>query len=71
MTKSYDSVQCVKDNMRVYRFIAVELCKIFDLSDASLIEFEVVLLQAQSDLFKQVVDDCHFKIMMKLPKLGD
>lgn len=71
MTECDDPVESIKDDEGIDGFVAVELCEVFDLGNTPLVELKIVLFQAQSDLFKNVVDDCHFEIMMKFALLSD
>lgn len=49
MSKCNYAIQTIKDYWRVNHFIVIKLAKIFDFRDALLVEFEIVLLQAQCD----------------------
>lgn len=71
MTECNDPVKGIKDYEGVNGFIAVELCEIFDLGNSPLVDFEVILFQTQSNLFKKIVDDCYFEIMVEFPLLRD
>lgn len=64
MTEGDYAIECVEDHTRVDHLIIVELSEILDLSDASLIESEVVLLKAKCDILKHIVDNCDRELLM-------
>ena len=64
MAKGHDTVQSVEYDWRVDHLVIVEFSKVLDLGDATLIELEVVLLQAQSDLFQKIVHDRNDKLLV-------
>ena len=64
MTKSDDPIQSVEYHGRIDHFIVVELSKILNLCNAFLVEFEVVQLEAQGDLFQDIVHNIDDKTLM-------
>ena len=52
MPKAYDTVKRVKDHRRINHLVVVVFAKVFDLSETTLIEFEIVLLKTKGNLLK-------------------
>lgn len=61
MAKRHYSIHGVKYNWVINHPIIIEFTKILDFSDSSLVVLEVILLQADSDVFEYVVNDCYDK----------
>ena len=58
------AVKSIKNDGRINHLVIVQLSEIFDLCDAPLIEFEVILLEAECNLLEKVVDDHNYKVLM-------
>lgn len=71
VTKGYNTVQRIEDDKGIHSLVAIKFCKILDFGDPSLVEFKVVLFESQSDLFQDIVNDGHLKVMMEFAQLGD
>lgn len=69
VTKCYDTVQRIEDNEGIHSLVAIKLCEVLDFGDPSLIELEVILFESQSNLFQDIVNDSHLKLMMKFAQL--
>jgi hypothetical protein len=64
MAKCHDSIHCIKDDGMINHAVVVKFAKILDLCESALIEFEVILLQAEHDVFQEIVDNRGDKILM-------
>ena len=42
----------------------VKFAKVLDFSNSSLVEFEVILLQTENNVFQNIVNDCDDKVLM-------
>ena len=64
VTESHDSIQSIKYYRVIDHAIIVKLAKVLDLCNPSLVEFEVVLLQTEHDVFQDIVDNSRDEILM-------
>ena len=64
MAEGDDSIQGVKNYWRVNHLVVVKLSEVLDLCDPSLVIFKIVVLQANSYLFKDIVHDADDKFLM-------
>lgn len=64
MSKGHDSIHGVKDDWMINHTIVVEFAKILDLCNSALVVFEVILLQANNDIFQEIVNDGRDKVLM-------
>lgn len=64
MAERDDAVQRIKDHRRINHLVVVELSKVLDFRDTFLVELEVVLLQSQRNLFKDIVHNADDEILV-------
>ena len=64
MTISYNPIQGIEYHRRIDHLVVVQLSQILDLSNALLVELELILLKPQSDVFQDIVHDADDKVLM-------
>lgn len=64
MSKRHDTVHDIENNRVIYHTIVVQLSKVFDFSNSSLIELEVVLFQTKHNVFEDIVNYCSDEILV-------
>lgn len=64
MSECRDLEQSIEDDRRIYHAIDIELSKIPDLRDTSLVELEVIVLKAKRDVLQQVVNYADGEVLM-------
>jgi hypothetical protein len=64
MTKRHDLVHRVENHRMIDHSIIVQLTKVLDLGNSSLIEFEIILLKTKRDVLNYVVDYRRYKVLM-------
>ena len=64
VAKGHDSVHCIKYYRMIKHPEVVKLSKIFDFGYSSLVEFEVILLQAEYNIFENIINSFDDEILM-------
>lgn len=56
MTERQNTIERIKDDWMVNHAIVVELAKIFQLGDSTLVELEIILFQAKNNRLQNIVN---------------
>ena len=64
MSESHDAIHDIENDRVVYHAIIVQFSKVFYLCNSSLIELEIVLLQAKDNIFKNIINYRGDKILV-------
>lgn len=71
MAKCHDFVHDIKYDRVFHHAVIVEFAKVLDFCNSPLIEFIIVLLKANCDVFNQVIDDTDHKFRVVPMKGAD
>lgn len=64
MPKGDNAVQGIKDHWRIDHLVVVQLSKVLDLRNTSLVELEIILLQAKGNPFENIINNLDDEVLM-------
>ena len=64
MSEGHDSIHCIKDDGMINHTVVIQFTKVLDLCNSALIVFELILLQANYDVFQEIVNDRRDKVLV-------
>lgn len=64
MAECNNPIQSVEYHRRVNHLVVVQFPEVLDFGNALLIEFELILLEPQRDLFEDIVHDPNHKVLV-------
>jgi hypothetical protein len=64
MPKCHDAIHGIKNHRMIKHAEVVQFAEVFDLCNPSLVELEIILFQAEDNVFQNVVNDCNDKILV-------
>lgn len=64
MTKSQNTIECIEDYRVINHSIVVQLAQVLDFGNSSLVELEIILLQAKHDRLHNIVNDSDDEVLV-------